>query len=305
MNEYLVTVPFDLYELHLFKLVARTASFTQAARQAGLTQSAMTRQIRGMEKALGVDLFERTTRHVLLTAAGRLLLERATPILDATGELVKDLQQQLNLVPKILRVGVARSIGLGYLPGYFFGFQKKNPSVRLHISQGTSNELLAAVETGQLDAGLLCPPRALARSLQITHRFADGFTFIAPLGSQQFGNTPSITVKELKRKAAQERWLMIRREGNTGVLLNRWLKQHDWELEPAMELDSFDMIVNLVSLGLGVSLVPYRVLPLYAQRRNFRRLSLKNAFTRDLAVVVRKNRILPEPLRSFVEGVLF
>jgi hypothetical protein len=46
-------------------------------------------------------------------------------------------------------------------------------------------------------------------------------------------------------------------------------------------------------------------LPLYAQRRNFRRLSLKNVFTRDLAVVVRKNRILPEPLRSFVEGVLF
>src|SRR4051812_28847236 len=124
MHEYLNTVPFDLYELHLFQLVADARSFTEGARRARLTQSAMTRQIRGMEKALGVDLFERTTRHVTLTAAGRLLLEKSGTILEATGELVTDLQTHFHLAPKVLRIGVARSIGLGYLPGYFFGFQK-------------------------------------------------------------------------------------------------------------------------------------------------------------------------------------
>lgn len=304
MNEYLSTVPFDLYELHLFQLVARTSSFTQAAHKAGLTQSAMTRQIRGMENALGVDLFERTTRRVVLTAAGRLLLDKSQVILDATGAAVKELQDEFNLAPKTLRVGVARSIGLGYLPGFFFGFQKKHPSVRLHITQGTSNGLVAAVEARELDAGLVCPPSSLPRPLQITHRFQDAFTFITPPNTDTSGNT-SVTIKDLKQKYRNDRWLMLHRQGHTGALLTRWLKKNNWNLEPAMELDSFDMIVNLVSLGLGVSLVPHRVLPLYAQRRSVRRYTLKNPFTRDLAVVIRKNRNTPEPLRSFVDGVLF
>ena len=72
-----------------------------------------------------------------------------------------------------------------------------------------------------------------------------------------------------------------------------------------MELDSFDVIVNLVSLGLGVSLVPHRVLALYGERRKFRRIATKPRFTRELAVVVRKNRRQPEPLASFIQSVLF
>ena len=78
-----------------------------------------------------------------------------------------------------------------------------------------------------------------------------------------------------------------------------------WQIEPAMELDSFDVIVNLVSLGLGVSLVPHRVLALYGQRRAVQRIPTRPRFSRELAVVVRSNRVTPEPLRSFIENVLF
>jgi DNA-binding transcriptional LysR family regulator len=98
---------------------------------------------------------------------------------------------------------------------------------------------------------------------------------------------------------------MIERDGFTGKRLTHWLREKGWQLEPAMELDSFDVIVNLVSLGLGVSLVPHRVLALYGERRAVRRILIQPRFSRDLAVVVRRNRQLPEPLRSFVENVLF
>src|SRR4051812_25416818 len=119
MNEYLATTPFDVYELNLFHLVAGCGSFTKAGQQAGLTQSAITRQIRGMEDRLGVALFERTTRHVRLTAAGKLLFDKSRGILDAVTSTLNQLQQDFNLVPKTIRVGVARSIGLAYLPGFF------------------------------------------------------------------------------------------------------------------------------------------------------------------------------------------
>ncbi len=302
-NQFLAGPPFDLYELTLFQLVAETGSFTRAAERVGLTQSAMTRQIHGMEERLGALLFERTTRHVALTRAGRLLQERVTPILKATDELFREVQQTFNRLPPILRVGVARSIGLAYLPGYFFAFHRQHPEVQLQVEQRTSRDIVQALDAGELDAGLVCPPAHLPRSLKATHRFADEFVAILP---PQFAVPAGLeTLKDLKNHLSKQRWLMIERESYTGQRLNRWLKEHGCQIEPAMELDSFDVMVNLVSLGLGVGLVPHRVLPLYEQRRAVQRIGVKPRFSRDLAVVVRRNRITPEPLRSFIENILF
>ena len=305
MNEYLATAPFDLYELHLFYLVAETGSFTKAGQQAGVTQSAITRQIRGIEDRLGVMLFERTTRQVSLTLAGRLLHEKSGPILQATKDALNHLQQKFNLVPKNLRVGVDRSIGLAYLPGFFFAFQRKFPEVQLQVMQQSSSEILAAVEAKDIDVGLLCPPPRLSRGLQITHRFTDEFTFIVPPKLLLVEKTNRFNLKAVKKMLGEQRWLMIQQDSNTGKQLRRWLEEQNWRIEPAMELDSFDVIVNLVSLGLGVSVVPHRVLPIYEQRRAVRRIQTTRRFTRELVVVVRKNRQQPEHLAGFVENVLF
>ena len=138
MNEFLTRAPFDLYELSLFRLVAELGSFTKAGQKAGLGQSAITRQIRGMEEQLGVALFERTTRQVNLSSAGRLLYEKSTPILAATEATLKQLREEFHLVPQTLRIGVARSIGLAYYPGFFFAFRKRQPAVQLQVVQLTS-----------------------------------------------------------------------------------------------------------------------------------------------------------------------
>lgn len=304
-HEYLATVPFDLYELNLFQLVAKHGSFTKAGHVAGLTQSAITRQIRSMEEKLGVTLFERTTRKVHLTPAGSLLFGKADQILQTTNAVLQQLQHEFHLVPRILRVGFARSIGLAYLPGYFFQFQRKHPDVQLQVEQLTSAEILQKLGTRELDAGLLCPPRHLPRGLQVTHQFKDEFCLIAPPGlALPVFNTP-VSVKQVRKLIAGQRWLLLARTGNTGLQLTQWLGKQDWEIEPAMELDSYDTIVNLVSLGMGVSLVPHRVLPIYQQRREVQRIMLKPTFVRELAVVVRKTKHLPAPLDAFVENVLF
>jgi DNA-binding transcriptional LysR family regulator len=305
MNQFLATLPFDLYELTLFQLVAESGSFTRAAEKAGLTQSAITRQIRGMEDRLEVALFERTTRRVCLTRAGQLLQEKSKTILDASNELLSEVQRMLGKMPPTLRVGVARSIGLAYFPGYFFAFQRRHPEVQLQVTHQTSREILASLEAGSLDAGLICPPPRLPPSLKVTHRFADEFTTIAPPQFPLKSDTASLTIKQLKKILAAQRWLLMDRQGFTGRKFTHWLRKQDWLIEPAMELDSFDVIVALVSLGLGVSMVPHRVLALYSQRRVVRRIPTHPRFSRELAVVVRRNRITPEPLRSFVENILF
>jgi DNA-binding transcriptional LysR family regulator len=305
MSDFLATVPFDLYELSLFHLVAEHRSFTKAGQKAGLGQSAITRQIRGVEDQLGVALFERTTRHVGLTAAGKLLYEKSKPIVASAEATLKQLQQDFHLVPQTLRVGVARSIGLAYFPGFFFAFRRKLPGVQIQVVQLTSREILEAVEAQTIDAGLLSPPRRLPRALTATHQFEDEFTIIAPPDSRLPKSASGSAIKTLKKSLAAERWLLIDRQGETGRSIRRWLGERELAIEPAMELDSFDVIVNLVALGLGVSVVPHRVLALYGDRRRVRRIRLEPRFVRELAVVVRKNRVQPEPLASFVANILF
>ena len=83
------------------------------------------------------------------------------------------------------------------------------------------------------------------------------------------------------------------------------MKRQGWRIEPIMQLDNFDLIVNLVSLGMGISFVPIRVLALYNQRQKLIRVPLSSRFTRDLVVVVRKHRKMPAHIEQFIANVLF
>ena len=87
--------------------------------------------------------------------------------------------------------------------------------------------------------------------------------------------------------------------------MRRWLKRQGLRVEPTMELDSFDLIINLVASGMGVALVPQRALALYRRRQSIVRLELKPMFSRDLVVLARKHRKLPEHVAGFIENVLF
>ena len=72
-----------------------------------------------------------------------------------------------------------------------------------------------------------------------------------------------------------------------------------------MQLDSFDLIITLVSLGMGVSFVPMRALALYGQKKTLARIPLPEKFERRLVVLMRRHRKQPEHLRNFVDNILF
>jgi DNA-binding transcriptional LysR family regulator len=305
MNEFLATGPFDLYELQLFHLVAEHQNFTKAGQVAGLTQSAITRQIQGMEERLGVRLFERTTRSVRLTPAGAALHARSGAILSEVSDAVTALKRGFNLVPETLRVGIARTIGLAYLPGFFRRFQARFPRVQLHVSHESSAFILAAVESGELDAGVVAAPAQLSRGIQVTHQFTDEFVAIVPPGLKLAGPARQIAPAALPNVARSQRWLSISEQTNTGKRLKAWLERKGAKLNVAMHADSFDFIVNLVSLGLGASIVPHRVLALHPNRRPVQRITINPKFSRELIVAVRRQQQLPRALAGFIENILF
>jgi DNA-binding transcriptional LysR family regulator len=306
MHNFLKTVPFDIYELALFHLVVKYRSFTKTAELASLTQSAITRQIQGIENSLGIQLLERTTRTVRITPAGEFLYHESARLLGDVERSLNHLAQEFGGARKEVRVDVSRTIGLAYLPGFFHANLRHLPHVRYRVTCQPSGEILSALEANEQDIGVLCPPKRLPRTLRITHRFQDAFTLIAPTTME-----PQIqALSKAKAKAwlewfGKQNWLLIEERSNTGQQLRSWIRRQGWRVEPTMQLDNFDLIITLVELGMGISLVPIRSLALYNRRQKLLRVPLPARFTRDLVVVVRKHRNLPGHLAEFIANVLF
>jgi DNA-binding transcriptional LysR family regulator len=305
MHQYLGTTPFDLYELHLFQLVVKCASFTRAAQVAGITQSAITRQIQGMEQSLGLTLLERTTRTVRPTDAGRFLYEEATRLVGDVAHLFQRLREDYAGARKEVRVGVSRSISLAYLPGFFHANLRRSPEVAIRVSYESSETILSRVGANEIDVGVICPGRQTMKRLEITHQFEDVFALIAPISwaaDFQRLEKDSSAAKEWLRR---QNWLLLEEQTNTGQQLRNWLQRQNLRVDPIMQLDNFDLIINLVALGMGLSLVPVRALALYGSRRAVARLKLSDRFARELAVVVRKRRKMPAHVSNFVANILF
>jgi DNA-binding transcriptional LysR family regulator len=304
MHNFLATLPFDLYELALFHLVVKHGSFTKAAEAAGLTQSAITRQIQGIEQSLGVPLLDRTTRSVRVTPAGEFLCAEAARLLGDVDQALRHVAQEFAGARKEVRVDVSRTIGLSYLPGFFHANLRRLPQVACRVSCQSSSEILTALEANEQDIGVLCPPARLPKTLRVTHKFEDAFTLVVP-------NDWAVRLESLPKPGAKRKWLetqpwlLIDDRSNTGGLLRSWIEREGWHLEPTMQLDNFDLIINLVALGMGASFVPIRALAPYNQKKNLVRVSLPSRFTRELIVAVRKRRKMPQHLEQFIGNVLF
>ncbi|MER8825799.1 LysR family transcriptional regulator [Mesorhizobium sp. M0938] len=123
-----------LTELASFVRVCDTASFSAAARELGLSQPAVSQQIRALEKRLGVRLFDRTTRHVSPTEAGRRYLERARDIIERIEEADRSVGCLESKMCGRLAVGAPASFGAGVLGNYLIEFKRTYPELMLDVA---------------------------------------------------------------------------------------------------------------------------------------------------------------------------
>jgi len=300
----LPTSPFGIFELHLLHLLARHGSFTRVAAEVGLTQSAVTRQIQTVESKVGTALFERTTRKVVITPAGRFLVENTRHLIGDLDSTLRRLREDFVEGPKQLRLGVSSDISLAYLPGFIFANQRRQPELNLVVTHESDTGILRQLQSDELDVGILCPPTRLPGNLVATHRFRDTFTLITPrTGFEEI--TDKSAPRMLKKAMGRQSWLLISEASNTGSQLRKWMKSHRWPIQSSHEMDNFDLIINLVALGLGISFVPQRSLALYSRRRKVRTISLPTRFSRELVVLVRKSRSGAPHIVRFIENILF
>ncbi|WP_193212155.1 LysR family transcriptional regulator [Luteolibacter marinus] len=293
----------DLHGLHLLRLVAGFRGFTAASKAAGLSQSALTRQIQNLEARLGFAVFERTTRSVTITEAGAILLRETEALPNILGGALRRVREECLGASRRIRVGISRELAIGHIPGLFPASRGRRNGVRIAVSQADEVEVLDQVGSSRLDLGILTVPAVIPETIRVTHRMEDRFVAIAgrELSPPDVPGTPA----DFRKWALGQNWLLPPPNCRSRGLINDWAKRQKLDLQAAMELESFDLMIQLVSTEMGCALVPRRALGPFPRKGRIRRIKVAGKLARELVVVTPRHTHCPEHVAEFADGILF
>jgi DNA-binding transcriptional LysR family regulator len=165
----------ELRQLRYFVAVAEELSFRRAAERLHLAQPPLSAQIKALENLLGTKLFERTTRSVTLTQAGRVFLEEARTVISAARQAEQRVKMADQGLVGTLRIGVLSPAATARLAAILRGFRQKFPGIQFSLHELSSTEQLQRLRTEQLDVGLLRPPIGFP---DLTHLFYEESTMV-------------------------------------------------------------------------------------------------------------------------------
>jgi len=145
----------ELRQLRYLEAVARHGHFTRAAEELHVAQSAVSHQIRRLERELGVELLERTTRSVELTAAGRVAVARARAALAEADGIRGELDELSGLVRGTIAIGALLPAGPLDLPALLAAFNRRYPAIEIEFREGTASDMKAHLARNELDAAFV------------------------------------------------------------------------------------------------------------------------------------------------------
>jgi len=266
---------FVIKEFKTFVAVARDGTFTGAGTHLGLTQSAVSAQIKRLEEYLGVALFDRGARAAVLNAHGREMLPQAEELVAMAERLVTT--AGAGQVSGSLRIGAIASVQHDLLVDALGRFRAVYPDVRVRIVPGVSLSLLGQVDAGEVDmAVLIRPPFALPPELGWQRLLSEPVVLAMP---------EAMPLAPWRDVLATQPFIRYDRASFGGRVVDIFLKKHRINVHEAVELDEIDAIANLVRHGLGVALLPQlRGLDL----TGLRLVPLEeHAFHRDIGIIGR------------------
>lgn len=236
----------SLRRLQIFLEVASRGSFAAAADGLALAQSAVSMQMRTLEQELGADLFDRSRRPPVLNDRGAALIPQARAILTQYEDLKQSVQPDGHIAGT-LRLGVIQTASTGILPGALTSLHEKYPDLRVRIESGLSAGLLGRVAHGELDAAILTAPDRLPPELKEYLVFEEPLSVIAPLALTGATDAALLT---------RHPFIRFNRRTGVGRIIEHGLRDRALQVDEAMELDAIEPIIEMVSCGLGVAVVP-------------------------------------------------
>jgi DNA-binding transcriptional LysR family regulator len=285
-------------QIETFKIfcdLADSSSFSRAAETNGVTQSAVSQQVRAMESKFGVKLIERGRKNFSLTPEGQAFLEAGRSILGTMEGLGAQIQELKHVVAGELRVATIFSIGLHELPPCLKEYRHQFPMVDVRVEYRRSTEVYAAVLDGRTDVGLVAYPSD-RRGLNAVTFWRDRLKIIC-CPSHAFASRKTVSISELdgEKFIAFEPDLPTRRE------VDRKFRSADVKVRMVLEFDNIETVKKAVEVENGISIVPETAVHAEVSSGNLVAIEIEDAdMWRPLGAITRSSARISPALREFL-----
>lgn len=279
-------------QLKAFLLLAEERNFTRAAQRCHLTQPAFSAVIQSLEEALGVRLFDRSTRRVELTPEGWHFHRSAPRLLNDIEALVSEMREYVSKRRGRVAVAALPSLAAGWLPNIYAKFSAMYPGVRLTLHDALLEPCLAQVREGEVDMAIAALGRDMS-GLEAEPLCEDRFYLICRY-DHHLANCAAVDLAMLSEEG------MIHLGRGSSIRQSLMARPDLTMLRTTLEVDHLATVTGLVLAGLGVSLVPGMTL-FHFRHPGLRiiPLSAGSEIRRKLYLVRRANRSLSQAAAAF------
>ena len=284
----------ELYQLRGFLAVAQEKSFTHAANKLGLTQPALSSQVKRLEQELGEPLFERIGKRIYLTPAGRVLQERTESILELVTQTEQDIAAVKGLRGGEIVIAASESYCIYVLPGLMQLFLERFPEVTYRFIGAHSSEVVSLVTSGEADFGLGTLP-AFSPHIQTQPLFwREDVAICAP--SHPLANETEVSQKMLLKHPL----LLLTGNSHSRRLIDQTLLNAEIAPQIGMELESVEVVKRFAGIGLGVAIVPGFSVEQEVANGGLHAIRLEWLEPRSVGVIRRQQDYLPPAAEIFL-----
>ncbi|WP_290698237.1 LysR family transcriptional regulator [Amphritea sp.] len=241
----------EFQQLRLFLAAAESESFTRGAERAFVSQPALSASISKLEAEVGVKLFTRNKRNVVLTPAGRKLLQRAKLIVGECARAKDELKQ--HEVQRRLRLGVINTLSITAVARLIEQYRRENPDLKLDVFDSSATEMLKLERDNRIDLALTTiqkNPQASRRFLCSKSLFSEPY-LVAMSRSHHLSRSKIISIADLNNEL-----FIGRSHCEHRLVIQNLIKQHNVQLNMAYITNQDDRALALVEADIGLTIVP-------------------------------------------------
>lgn len=275
--------------------LVETTSFSEAAVRNGISQSAVSQQIRALEERFQVTLLERGRRNFSVTPEGEVFLKAAQNILQAYYSIEQDLGTMRDVVAGPLTIATVYSIGFHELPPYLETFREQFPEVDLQVHYRRSNQVYADVSENLADLGLVAYPQE-RKGVEIEPAWKDKLVVICP------PNHPLAKRQSLDLKAIDgQRFISFEPDLPTRKAIDGMFTQAGISVKEVVEFDNIETVKRGVLIENAISIVPSESVRSEVKSGSLAQIAINGKFVwRPLGIVRRRTKAITPAMREMI-----
>ncbi len=285
---------FKLRQLQGVLALARTGSFSRAAAASAMTQPAFSQMIRELETTLDLRLFDRTTRRVDLTDAGRALVALVRRPVDELADAYANLRDFAAGTRGRIELALLPSAAFGFMARALAAYQTRHPLVQVTLREEQNDVLLQQVRDREVDFGIGVLPRR-DPELEATDLFTDELVAVLP-ASHRLARRATLPWTLV----AGEPLILLPRPSSVRQMVESALAGGGAQCKPAFEVANMVTAASMARLGLGITVLPWLALAEMRQEGlAVRRISGPRPLRR-VGIIKRKGRSLSPAAAEFL-----